>query len=36
MKLFYKKFTKKNPKNFDYENVSRILKSACLLLKLNR
>ena len=35
MKLSYKKFSKANPKNFDYENILRILKSACLLLKLN-
>ena len=36
MKLSHKKFRKTNPKNFDYENLSRILKSACLLFKLNR
>ena len=36
MKLSYKRFSKTIPKNFDYEYVSRILKSACLLLKLNR
>ena len=35
VKLSYKKFSKANPKNFDYENVSEVLKSASLLLKLN-
>ena len=34
LRLSYKKLSKTNPKNFDYENITRILKSASLLTRL--